>query len=1146
MVLGSGLILGAFTNRFLAENFYHALPGLNSPYQTALFSLMIALALLVFWRLYSAACARRGQISLNHALADDALTYTPLFLLLLYLVQRGVNPLQAKALLGGCLLLVTALKVKVVLIRRKIISQRWVERAIPLGLFALTFAVYLSTLSPTVGEADSFEFQVVSYTLGIAHPSGYPLYILLGKLATLLPVNSTGIGNVAYRVNLISPLFASLAVVCLYLCLMRLIRRHAISLLAALTFAFSRTFWSQAVIAEVYTLNAFFVALVLYLLLKARPTMKSSGYRTAPHQWGFNPATSEKSPIHRALLRSWATLSPSGLIAFFYGLSLTNHITMALLAPGMAIYALLTGIWKSSRKAARNQVFGGLGIQGTHNGEHSALPRDDHGEEKLGFSLADVKKALAAAGCFLLGLSVYLYLPLRWPALHDGRSMTLSEFAHWVLGSRFRGALHWDAWLKPDRYLILDRLLLEQYGWVGVALGLLGLAWLFAKRRREAAFLLVAYVTYFIYGLCYYVPDVAAFIIPAHLIFALWIGAGLHMASQQISKSANLLPRSSAPLLLCSLVALLPLSQLWTNLPQVDMSHHGWDSYRWGQYVLELDLARGAAILADSEKIAPLYYLQRVEGLQPDLDIVVMGDEAGYRQQLEARLAQGQTVYLARYLPGLEGRFHLRSLGPLVEVGTTPLTQQPPIEQPLSTEFGSSIRLLGYDDQPLTIEPPGHLRLTLFWQAVDKVDANYHVRLRLVSNDAEETRSPELVRAVPARASRSSREGPQQVGESDQKRALSTERDESGHVWLEEEGRHPVNGYYPTVAWRPGEIVPDFHELAISQALPPGTYRLEVGLSPPFSQESVWSAHIGRVHILGGVSREGLRREGLRWESPADFSISYPLRAIFSDELILLGYDRPRFARPNGSATLTLYWQRLREGAEDYYIALQLADEAGSVLWQEDAPPLFGQYPTSRWGVGQIVQTSHDLAIPSIAGEANLLVGLRLPASGEMLPVRRRWLAPLSEWCPLRPIQVRVAPVSAGPAINFDNKILLLEYDLDPRQLRPGQTLELSLTWQCLQRMDKDYTVFVHIIDEQQRIWGQEDIGPVHGTYPTSQWKEGEIIEDTHSVQLSYEAPPGEYQIEVGFYLLSTMTRLPVLDEEMKPVDDKAIIETTK
>lgn len=1044
-VTGAGLTLGAFASRFLAENSYHTLPGLNSLPQTALLSSAVTLALLAFWRLYSAACAQRSKTPLNQALADDALTYTPLFLLFLYLAQSEVNPLQAKVLLGGCLLLVMALKVKA-LIRKDF--ELWILNfGLLSALFALTFVVYLSTLSPTLGEADSFEFQVVSYTLGIAHPTGYPLYILLGKLATLLPI-----GNVACRVNLISPLFASLAIVCLYLCLVHLTHHRVASLLAALTFAFSRTFWSQAVIAEVYTLNAFFVALVLYLVLKSRKL----------------------------------------LTAFVYGLSLTNHLTMILLAPGLAIYALVTGFWTNLRKAVRNQVFEISGTRNAPNCEHFRSPGNNNGEEKPGFSFTHMKKMLTAAGLFLLGLSVYLYIPLRWPALH-GRPMALGEFANLVLGSRFRGALHWDAWLKdPERYLILGRLMLEQYGWVGLILGLLGLVWLLAKRQREAIFLLVAYVAYFIYGLNYYVPDISAFIIPAHLIFAIWIGAGLHALWQATSKLAP-----SSPLLITCfslLVTLLPLNLLWANLPQVDMSQHGWEAYRWGRYVLRLDLPRGAAILADSEKIAPLYYLQRVEGMRPDLDIIVMGDEAGYRQQLETRLAQGQTVYLGRYLPGLEGRFHLRSLGPLVEVGTTPLTStvlspESEILSPKSDGFGPNIRLLGYDADSLTIEPPGHLRLTLFWQALSEVDANYHVRLRLVS--------------------------------------------ESGHVWLEEEGRHPVNGYYPTVAWRPEEIVPDFHELVISKALPPGAYELEVGLFPPFSQESIAVAQIGRVHVL----------EGEGWQSPEDWAIPYPLRATFDDELILLGYDRPRFIRPNGQATLTLYWQRLREGTGDYNVALQTVDESGKVLQQENIPPLFGEYPTSRWGIGQILQTNHDLIMPSSAEEVGLQVGLSLPDSGEMLTVRSHWLASASEWCPLRPIQVRSTPPTAGPAINFDNRILLLGHDLVRRQLRPGETLELALTWQGLRKMDEDYTVFVHILDQEQRIWGQEDIGPVHGTYPTSQWKEGEIIEDIHSVQLSYEAPPGEYQIEIGLYLLSTMGRLRVLDEEMKVVDDKVIIE---
>ena len=91
--------------------------------------------------------------------------------------------------------------------------------------------------------------------------------------------------------------------------------------------------------------------------------------------------------------------------------------------------------------------------------------------------------------------------------------------------------------------------------------------------------------------------------------------------------------------------------------------------------MLSLPIPDHAAILADSEKIAPLYYLQVTEGLRPDLDILVLGDEAQYRQELDQRLAAGQPVYLARFLPNLP--YRMRSLGPLVEVSREPLMSEP-------------------------------------------------------------------------------------------------------------------------------------------------------------------------------------------------------------------------------------------------------------------------------------------------------------------------------------------------------------------------------------------------------------------------------------------------------------------------------------
>ena len=115
----------------------------------------------------------------------------------------------------------------------------------------------------------------------------------------------------------------------------------------------------------------------------------------------------------------------------------------------------------------------------------------------------------------------------------------------------------------------------------------------------------------------------------------------------------------------------------------------------WGRYVLSLPIPEKAALLVDSEKIAPLYYLQVTENMRPDLDIMVLGDEALYRQELDRRINAGQPVYLARFLPNLP--YRMRSLGPLVEVSGEPSSAAPTIGTPINASFGDQIELLGVD-----------------------------------------------------------------------------------------------------------------------------------------------------------------------------------------------------------------------------------------------------------------------------------------------------------------------------------------------------------------------------------------------------------------------------------------------------------------
>ena len=148
-------------------------------------------------------------------------------------------------------------------------ARRLAKALVPAGVGLLAFIVYLQTLLPGVGWGDIARFQYVARVWGIPHRFGYPLYIVLSRLFGYLPVN-----DLAYRVNLMSALFAALAVVMVYFTVMRLVDDWVGAASAALSFAFSVELWRQAVVAEVYSLNAFLIGAVVLVLLAWHQTGK--------------------------------------------------------------------------------------------------------------------------------------------------------------------------------------------------------------------------------------------------------------------------------------------------------------------------------------------------------------------------------------------------------------------------------------------------------------------------------------------------------------------------------------------------------------------------------------------------------------------------------------------------------------------------------------------------------------------------------------------------------------------------------------------------------------------------------------------------------------------------------------------------------
>ncbi len=885
---GFGLWVLGLT-RYLAEALY-LYPLFSSSLVVVGVTLAGAGLALAFWRAFPAALRPRL-----------ACAWPALLLPLAYVLAPRPDPLVGLALLAGGLAL-AGLQLALLphpsppnLGRRGGVGEelggqkaslprsRWMVPA----LLALTvFGLYLRTLGQTVGEADTFEFQVVAPTLGIAHPTGYPLYTLLGKVFSLLPL-----GPVAWRVNLTSAVFATGAVVLFYFLLQRLTREPLVPLLSALTLAFSRVFWSQAVVAAVYALNLLFVTGALFLAVILLDGQAGGGQ--AAH----------RPPKRNALVCG---------LALLLGLALTNHPTMLLLLPSLGLALLLS-------------------------------------RPRMGW-----RWWWGAAALFLLGLVVYAYVPLRWPALHDGRWMGAGEFLAYVTGLQFGGALQVGFLRDPTRYAILGRLLLEPFGWVGVALAALGLGWLAARRLRLALVSVLALLPYCLYGLVYLLPDVSVFLLPTQLLLALWMGVG-------IAALARLARRLSAwtPCLLVALFALLPLSRIWLNLPVVDQSGRV-EAERWGRAVLDLPLAQGAAILADGEKFAPLYYFQQIEGRRPDLDLVVHFAAEECRADLLARLEAGQTVYLARYLPHLEEYF-LRSLGPLVEVGTAPLVEPPPRTTPVGAVFGAEMELLACDLQDDQHGRP--LRhLTLYWQADAVPWDDLEVRLRLV--------------------------------------------DGTGEVAWTSAGSRPVGGNYPTNAWLPGTVVPDYHALPVEPWLAPDRYALQVALFPRFSDQ--------------GLAVEGGLEEG--WLTLAEVAVErdgippgilpYSYRATFGP-IWLVGYDLPETVPAGSLVPVDLAWVGVERETRG---RLEWLDEVGGMVAGMDLLLAAGT-----------VRSRHVVTAPATAETYRLRVRL------EGVGARCHWLAPRTTACELATVQV--TPALEGLA-DFDGRIWLAGAEAGAGSLR--------------------------------------------------------------------------------------------------------------
>ena len=281
---------------------------------------------------------------------------------------------------------------------------------------------------------------------------------------------------------------------------------------------------------------------------------------------------------------------------------------------------------------------------------------------------------------------------------------------------------------------------------------------------------------------------------------------------------------------------------------------------------------------------------------------------------------------------------------------------------------------------------------------------------------------------------------------------------------------------------------------------------------------------------------------------PVSAKIANPVAADFDGRMRLLGYNlATKTVEPGGRLELTLHWEALAPMTRDWSVFVHLNDPMiGAPIAQRDMYPGQGLLATRLLEPGQRIANRYVIQVPGTAyapAQTELAVGLYDFYTGERLQTPQGQDA-------VALTQIQVEPRSQGALpnpvhYNFGDQLALVGYQLEPRRLRPGQKLTLTLYWQALEEMETDYTVFSHLRnleDPSNRIYAQHD-APLPGGAST--WRKGQTAAAVYSLTLAADTPPAVHEIEIGVYHRDAQGHLPRLQlvtPDGRLVDDFLIL----
>ena len=431
--------------------------------------------------------------------------------------------------------------------------------------FFIPFIVYITTLAPGLYFIDTGELAAVCVKLGIAHPTGYPLFTILGSIFAKLPI-----GDYIYRLNLMCAILSSVTALVffnmMYFILTELnlnkeqekstrfftdeknpLTAIIISFSGAMVLAFSSTFWNTSNSLEVYSLHVLLVVTVMFLFLKS-----GNSYVKGDND-----------------LKHWL------IFAFVLGLSFTNHLTTIFLSVGfLYLYFAVNGFGKMSFR----KIF------------YMIVP-------------------------FVLALSVYVYFFVRGDntVIAWGNPVTWDNFMRHVSGKQFSVWMFTSTGSASKQFSHFVNIYPKEFFYIPVIIAIFGIVETFLKQKRFFYFTLLLFVFNILYAINYDIHDIDTYFLLAFVVTSIWFALGLKFlfAKMKISGLAAV-----------SLSLIIPAFSIYGNYDENNLKN----SHFVKEYTNNVfSSAREKSIIMSTQWdfwVSASFYEQYVHNIRPDIIVI--------------------------------------------------------------------------------------------------------------------------------------------------------------------------------------------------------------------------------------------------------------------------------------------------------------------------------------------------------------------------------------------------------------------------------------------------------------------------------------------------------------------------------------------